>query len=267
MDAVMDSDTGKRGLRPPAALVMDDMDDHDVAALRSRLKSLELLVDRAGGGSIVGDQAGRSWRFDLADGTRMTLSVSRTLTSLDVSPLTGTMPFGLWMEIQNDDPPSSSGTTELRDVVRAWRRWLRLPRRMRRTSLEKPSEQHVRVAAITSALLMIHGDRGPGSVLETFGDLFLHIRPPSVGTDASIRDDWSKKEVLTKDLTAHLLRDLPVEACLSYDSKQRRYMVGDVEAEPNVRVGWPDALEAMRLVADLPAAFHVATSIAPRFRA
>jgi len=262
----MTSDAGKRGLRPPTALVMDGMDDHDVAALRSRLKSLERSIAAAGPGTVVGDQSGRSWRFDVADGTRMTLSVSRTLTSLDVSPLTGTVPFGLWMEIQNDEEPTDEGIVELNGVLREWRRWLRLPRRMKRTATQGPSERHQRVAAVVSALLMIHGDHGPDGVL-ALGDPVLHIRPASVGTKPSIRDEWAGREVLTTELTAHLLRDLPVEACLSLDVKQRRYMVGDMEAEPPTPTFRPDALEAMRLIADLPIAFHCATSIAPRYRA
>lgn len=258
--------SGKSRLRLPTALVLDGIDDHDVVALRSRLTWLSALIETAGPGVIKGDQAGRSWQFDLAGGTRLILSTSRTLTSLDVSPLTGAVPFGLWMEIQNEATPSDDGLPELRDVVIEWGRWLTLPRRMRRSSVQGPSEEHRRIAAVVSALLTVHGDNEPGGALASFGDLTIQIRPASVGAAASIKDGWSNRDMLSAGLTEFLVRDLPVEACLSLDAKQRRYMVGDTEAESTIQTSRTDALEAMRLIADLPTEFHAETCIAVRFR-
>lgn len=258
----MSSGSGKCALRAPTSLVMDGMDDHDMLGLSSRLKHLARMIVNAPAGEIRGDQAGRCWVFDLAEGSRVVLSVSPKLTTLNVSPRNGLRSYALSMDVQTDGAPTADGRAELRLAVKRWRSRLALPRRMMPSTVQGAPESHRRAARTVAALLSVHGDR---SYLDVVGMPKLYVRPESIGIGPSIRDDLTGKDVVSAPMARHLLLGIGTEAGIRYDHDTSSYILSDAPKYPPVPTDRLDPVECMRVLADLPPDLHDPSCLAGRY--
>lgn len=258
----MTSEAGKGALRAPQGIVLDGIDDHDLEALRSRLRELDGFVEEIDPGEIIGDQSGRSWRFDVDDDVTITLSMSRTRTEVDVQRSEGGIAYCLDMERNWSGDPSEHGTDELHEAVRAWHSLMSLPRRRAKgtvlSSMRKLPWQ-IEIGGIVSALLSVHSEIDPSSIL-------ISVRPASIGTDPAIVQIPTGGTMLSPELVRHLLKDIPVEGQLVLQHDSMRYRLKDAGHEPNIQTRRIDPVEAMRVLAKLPQNLVGEKCIAKRFR-